>query len=127
MPPPAVSVLELPMHTLPVGVMVAVIVGAVTFTDTVCVAVFTQPLASVPVTVYVTVVVGDAVTLAPVVADSAVFGDHVYVVPPDAVSAVELPIQIVTSAPAVIVGKAFTVTTRVAVFTHPLAFVPVIV
>lgn len=47
------------------------------FTDTIFVAVFTQPLASVPVTVYVLVTVVVVTTVAPVVANKAVFGAHV--------------------------------------------------
>jgi hypothetical protein len=101
-------------------------VGAA-FTITVFVAVFEQPLALVPVTVYVTVVVGDALTVAPVVAESPVFGAHVYVTPPVAVNEVELPEHIVTPAPAEIVGNAFTDTILVAVLEQPLASVPVMV
>jgi hypothetical protein len=52
-----------------------VIVGcALTVTVTVCVLV--HPAAEVPVTVYVVVVAGLAVTVAPVVADNPVAGDH---------------------------------------------------
>ena len=49
----------------------------IAFTVTALVPVFTQPLALVPVIVYVNVLVGDAVTLAPVVAESPVPGAHV--------------------------------------------------
>ena len=53
---------------------------------------------------------GLAVTLAPVVADRPVDGDHEYVVPPVAVNVVEDPLQIATPEPAPIVGNAVTVT-----------------
>ena len=51
------------------------IVGSA-FTVTVTVAVLLQPFEFVPVTVYVLVVVGLAVTLAQVVQDKPVAGDH---------------------------------------------------
>ncbi len=73
-PPLAVKVADVPLQTVTLDP--AVMVGAA-FTITVFVAVFEQPLALVPVTVYVTVVVGDALTVAPVVAESPVFGAHV--------------------------------------------------
>ena len=61
------------------------------------------------------VVVGLAVTLAPVVADKPVAGDHVNdVAVPLAVRLVEEPLQIVTSEPPLTVGM-FTVTVTVAV------------
>ena len=48
-------------------------------------------------------------------------------VAPLAVSAVDEPLHIVTFEPGVMVGVAFTLTVFVAVFTQPLAFVPVTV
>lgn len=75
-PPPAVSVFELPAHKFPVGVMVLVMVGIV-FTVIVLVALSVHPLAAVPVTVYVLVVVLLHVTEAPVVADKPVAGVQV--------------------------------------------------
>ena len=63
---------------------------------------------------------GFAVTLAPVVADNPVDGDHKYVVPPVAVSIVEEPLQMATPEPAPIVGIALTVTATVAVLLQPL-------
>ena len=53
---------------------------------------------------------GLAVTLAPVVADNPVDGDHEYVVPPVAVNIVDEPLQMATPEPAPIVGNAVTVT-----------------
>jgi hypothetical protein len=78
--------------------------------------------AVVPVTVYVVVAAGLAVTVAPVVADSPVAGDQLYVVAPVAVSVVPAPpAQIATSGDTPTVGRALTVT--VAVLVHPLLFV----
>ena len=71
----------------PTGVIVTVGNG---FTVTVTVAVLLHP-AVVPVTVYVVVAPGLAVTVAPVVADSPVAGDQLYVVAPVAVSVVAAP------------------------------------
>jgi hypothetical protein len=56
-----------------------------------------------------------AVTLAPVVADKPVAGDHKYVVPPLAVRVEDPPLQIVTPDPALTVGIALTVTFTVIV------------
>jgi hypothetical protein len=53
-----------------------VIEAGVAFTVTVTLAVLTQPLLFVPVTVYIIVVVGFAVTLAQVVQDNPIAGDH---------------------------------------------------
>ena len=98
------------------------------FTVIVRVAVLLQPLALVPVTVYVVVTDGIQFIGVPLDALRPVVGDHEYVEPPVAVSDVELPNHtIVVVLPAVIVGRAFTVTALVVVFTHPLASVPVIV
>lgn len=81
-----------------------------------------QPAAEVPFNVYVIVVIGLAVTVAPVLALSAVFGVQVYVEAPDAFSEVFPPEQIVGEpALATNVGVAFTVTTSVLV---PLAGQP---
>jgi hypothetical protein len=96
-------------------------------TLTVTVAVLEQPPATDPVTVYVLVEAGLAVTLAPVVADRPVAGAQLYVVPPLAVNVVDAPAQIATLEPALIVGTELTVTVTLAVFTQPLASVPVTV
>jgi hypothetical protein len=94
------------------------------FTLTVTVAVFTQPLALVPVTVYVVVVVGDTVTDEP----DKLPGFHTYVDAPLALNEVLPPTQIAEFAElAVTVGNGLTVMVRVAVFTQPLALVPVTV
>lgn len=69
-------VLELPIHSAPLGVIVLLIVGNA-FTLTIWVTWSVQPFAAVPVMVYVTVVVGDAVTDVPVVALSPLEGAHV--------------------------------------------------
>ena len=89
--PPAVSVAEDPAHI--VGELTVIAGNA--FTVTVEVAVPAHPEAFVPVTVYVVVDTGDAVTLAPVVADNVLPGDHVYEVAPLAVSVAEDPAHIV--------------------------------
>lgn len=83
------------------------------FTVTVAVAVEEQPPV-VPVTVYVVVVGGLAVTVAPVVAERFVAGDHVYEVAPVAVNVAEAPAQIVSEFTAT-TGFAPTVTVAVAV------------
>ena len=71
--------------------------------------------------------VGVALTTAPVVALNAVFGSHVYVLPPLAVSVVVTPEQArVAVVPTVIVGSGFTVIVRVAVLLQP-RLVPVTV
>jgi hypothetical protein len=86
-------------------------------------AVLVHPVASVPVTIYVVVVSGLAVTVAPVVADKPVAGDHEYETTPLAVNVTELPEHIID-----VVGKtdtvaeAFDVTVTDAVdVLHPLA------
>jgi len=68
-----------------------------------------------------------AITLAPVVAERPVDGVHEYVEPPVAVSIVELPLQIATPEPALIAGRAFTVTVTDDVLLQPDALVPVTV
>ena len=93
-------------HTIGVPVIA---VGAV-MVFTVTVPVLEHPNASVPVTVYVMFDVGLAVTDVPVVADKEVAGAHVYVVPPVAVKVFAEPLQDVIPDPALIVGKALTVT-----------------
>ena len=85
-----------------------------------------QP-SDVPVTVYVVDTVGVAVTVAPVEAERAVDGAHVYVVAPLAVIVPELPVQIVSPVAMFVVGIGLTVTVRVCVFTHELLLVPVTV
>ena len=72
--PFAVSVVELPEHID--GDAGVTMITAFEFTDTVTVAVLVHP-ADVPVTVYTIVEPGVDVTVAPVVALSAVLGDHV--------------------------------------------------
>jgi hypothetical protein len=54
--------------------------------------------------------VGDAVTVAPVVGDNPVVGDHVYVVAPEAVREVEAPVQIAVFGLTVTDGGGTTVT-----------------
>ena len=73
MPPVAVSVVDEPLHiaTLEPPPMVGRVL-----TVTITLALLLQPFPSVPVTVYVLVVVGLAVTLAHVVQDKPVAGDH---------------------------------------------------
>jgi hypothetical protein len=68
-----------------------------------------------------------AVTEDPVVAESDGPGAHVYVTPPVALNTVEDPVQMATLEPPLIVGNGLTLTITVAVFTHPLASVPVTV
>jgi LysM repeat protein len=104
-------------------VELAVTVGnGLTVTPTV--AVFTQPLAFVPVTVYVVLAVGDTVTDEP----DKLPGFHTYVEAPLALNEVLPPTQIAEFAElAVTVGNGLTVTPTVAVFTQPLALVPVTV
>jgi hypothetical protein len=112
----------LPTQIVPTAA-VAVTVGNA-FTLTVTVAVFTQPLALVPVTVYVVVVVGDTVTDEP----DKLPGFHTYVEAPLALNEVLPPTQIAEFVElAVTVGNGLTVTPTVAVFTQPLALVPVTV
>jgi hypothetical protein len=74
----------------------------------------THPKLLVPVTVYVVVSDGAAVTVAPVVADRPVAGDHVYVAAPVAVSTIDKPAHIATFVPAVTTGNGLTVNSRVA-------------
>ena len=114
--------MEFPVHT---AVLAVTVIVGVEFTETVLVATFVHPL--LPVTVYVIVVVGEAVTLAPVVADRPVPGAQVYVVAPVAISVVGEPEQIAMFAPAPTLGSRLTVTAFIAVFTQPLASVPVTV
>ena len=90
--PVAVNVLELPVHSKPVGDMAITAVKELTVTIWVAFAV--QPFVAGAVTVYVLVTVVLVTTLAPVVADRLVAGAQVYVVPPDAVKVIELPLHI---------------------------------
>jgi len=105
-------------HTLFVPDIVAVGTG---LTVTVAVDEFIQLFASVPEIVYTVVLVGLAFTLLPVVADKPVDGDQSYVDPPDAVRAIELPLQIAgEEGVTVIVGFGLTVTvTVVGILGHP--------
>ena len=73
MPPPAVSVVEVPVH---IATDEPPLMVGNAFTVTVFVPVLIQPLASVPVTVYIVVVVGLAVMPEPVVAVRPVDGDQ---------------------------------------------------
>jgi len=117
--PDAVIVVELPEQIVVVGDVVATVgVGITVITR---VAVLVHP-PEVPVTTYVVVVVGETVTVVPV-SDP---GIHVYVVAPDAVMDVELPLQIVAPVVVVVtVGVGVTVTRTVCVLVHPFAAVPV--
>jgi len=74
----------------------------------------------------VIVTVGLAVTLAPVVAERAVAGLHVYVVPPLAVNPVDEPLHMATLEPPLMMGAGLTETWTVAVLLQP-AVVPVTV
>ena len=67
---------------------------------------------------------GLAVTVAPVVADNPVAGDHVYVEAPLAVKVVLAPLQIEAGGH-VIIGNGLTVTVTVVVPIQPKALVPV--
>lgn len=86
-------------------------------TVTVAVAVPVQ-LPVVPVTVYVVVVGGVAVTVAPVVAERLVAGDHVYDAAPLAFSVAASPGQMVGEL-TIITGSGLTVTVAVAVEEQP--------
>ena len=123
-PPLAVSVVEVPVH---IATDAPPLMVGKALTVTVFVPVLIHPLASVPVTVYIVVVVGLAVMPEPVVAVRPVDGDQLYVVPPPAVSVVEVPVHIATDEPPLMVGSAFTVTVLVPVLIHPFASVPVTV
>ena len=70
---------------------------------------------------------GLAVTPAPVVAERPVAGVQEYVEPPVAVKVVDDPLQIATPEPALIAGRAFTVTVTDDVLLQPDALVPVTV
>jgi len=97
-----------PKQTRPPALFIAAGKG---FTDTVTEEVFEHPFRLVRVTVYVVVLAGVAVTVAPVVADSPVAGDHVKVPPPPvALKVVEEPLQMVTFEPALTAGNGLTVT-----------------
>ena len=73
MPPPAVSVVEVPVH---IATDKPPLMVGNALTVTVVVPVFIHPLASVPVTVYAVVEVGLAVIPEPVVAVRPVDGDQ---------------------------------------------------
>jgi hypothetical protein len=83
-------------------------------------------VAFLEVTVYVVVEEGDATTEAPVVADRPVAGLHEYVLPPDAVNVVELPLQMVAEAGVITkLGPDTVVKVTLAVAAHPVASTPV--
>ena len=73
------------------------------------------------------VAVGVVTTLAPVVAESAVAGDQLYVDAPVAVRVALPPVHIATPEPAFVVGEVLTVTVTIAVCEQPLPSVPVTV
>lgn len=73
-PPDAVSVVDEPLQIGLTPALTVMVGNAFTVTD--IEAVLLQPAALVPVTVYVILLVGLAVTVAPVVAESPVAGDH---------------------------------------------------
>ena len=101
--PEPVNVTLDPIHTL----VVPLIVGNA-FTVTSTSSVFTQPFPSVPVTVYVLVTVG--VNATPLLIELF----QLYVLAPDPLKVMLLPLHIVWSAPALTEGNAFTVTVSVA-------------
>jgi hypothetical protein len=73
MPPLAVSVADAPLQ---IETPEPALIAGNGLTVTVTVALFVHPLLVMPVTVYVLVVVGLAITVAPVVAERPVAGDH---------------------------------------------------
>jgi hypothetical protein len=85
-----------------------IVVTGNAFTVTSTSSVFTQPFASVPVTVYVLVTVG--VNATPLLIELF----QLYVLAPDPLKVMLLPLHIVWSAPALTEGNAFTVTVTVA-------------
>jgi hypothetical protein len=118
-PPVAVNVVEPPLQTIDVPVMLAVGSG---LTVTVLVAVDVQPLALVTVTVYVASAVGltgIVAVVTPVL--------HKYVPPPVAVKFVLPPLQITFVPVIVAVGNGFTVTACAAVAVQLLPLVTVTV
>ena len=120
--PEAVNVPAMPAHIV---IGDTEITGS-EFTVTITVVVFTHPTADVPVIVQVVVAAGLAETEVPVVALKPVAGAHVQVDAPLAVNVPAIPEQIVIGVQET-VGKGFTVTITVAVFTHPATEVPVTV
>jgi len=119
-PPEAVSVAVLP-EQIEGEFTVTVGVGLTVKTE---VLLPEHPLV-VPVTVYVVELPGFAVTVDPVVALNPVEGVQLYVVPPEAVSVVEVPEQMVAEL-TVTVGLGLTVTAEV-LSSEQLPVVPVTV
>ena len=118
-PPDAVSVKEFPLQT---EISVPALIADEELTNTATESLFEQPTALVPVTVYVEVEVATAeidVVVSPVL--------HKYVVPPDAVSVKEIPLQREISAPALTTGVGFTNTLAVSLLIQPFALAPVTV
>ena len=114
--PPAVSAADCPLQIVCEGVTETTGSG---LTVTVTCADDVHPFTS-PVTVYVVVEDGFAVTLAPVVALSAVGGLHEYVLAPLAVSVADCPMQIIGADERDNTGKGFTVTVTCAVEVQPM-------
>jgi allophanate hydrolase subunit 1 len=104
-PPVAAKVVDNPLQMVTSLPALAIGVG---FTVTITASVAEQP-AAVTVTEYVVVAVGLAIGLAITVELKPKAGLQLYVPPPVATKEVEEPLQIVTSVPALAVGKAFTV------------------
>jgi uncharacterized membrane protein (DUF4010 family) len=109
--PVAVRAVDEPAH---IPTLVPAVTTGNGLTETVVVDEPTHPKLLVPVTVYVVVADGVAVTLAPVVADRPVAGNHVYVAAPVAINEVDEPAHIATLVPAVTTGNGFTLIVIVA-------------
>ena len=120
--PVPLIVVDCPTHSVAAEVVVPTLGNVLTVTKRVTEA--THPLAAVPVTVYVVVDAGETITGVP---DKAP-GCQLYVLAPLAEMVVDCPTQIVALViDVVIVGKLFTVISRVAVAVQPEADVPVTV
>ena len=110
-PPDAVNVVDVPLHIVTSLPALATGNG---FTVTIILSV-DDPHEFDTVTMYVIVVVGLAIGLEIFVKFNPVVGDHKYVVPPDAINVVDVPLHIVTSLPALAMGNGFTVTITLSV------------